>query len=160
MHYGQQAVSIQKEFEGRCAFRKTQAVFEANKRSGRIKNAQLGTTENAVEVGIVNENTSEPGGIYVGVEPDSGLPAFYKGSSPVNIKGPTRTGKSARLAMPIIISNGMGEKPESTFSIDIKGELFSRPRTAANNWMGSLQWLLTRGTALGSGQLGSTYCRI
>lgn len=124
VHYGQQAVSIQKEFEGRSAFRKTQAVFEANKRSGRIKNAQLGTTENAVNIGIISENTPEPGGIYVGVEPDSGLPAFYKGSSPVNIKGPTRTGKSARLAMPIIISNGMGEKPESTFCIDIKAELF------------------------------------
>ena len=96
-----------------------QSNIEQGVISGKLENARLGTYEDALEKGLIRPFSE--GGIYLGML--NGQPMVTNKDWHITCVAMAGAGKTSSICIPNIITLGLGEKRESTFIFDVKGEL-------------------------------------
>ena len=89
--------------------------------SGALQNAQLGTLEDAIAMGLVIPGRECFGGYYLGMM--EGYPVIYRGDQHIAVQGPSGSGKSNRFGKIAMLTRGMrgpGWRGESIVFTNLK----------------------------------------
>jgi len=116
---GMAGLRAMQSYKAEREFEEAMDAFEEDRVSGRGRHADFATLPDLEEVGVMQGL----GGPYVGC--GDGAPLFLKADRHLLAVASAGGGKSTRLAMPLIISLGMGQESarESCCVLDLKGEL-------------------------------------
>ena len=92
-----------------------QRLIDEGQVSGKLESSSLGTLDDAIRLGMLKSNA---GGVYLGEL--EGHSIFLPSDFHVTCVGMAGSGKTSSIAIPNVISLGLGDRPESCFVFDLK----------------------------------------